>query len=222
MKRIFLVVAVVLPIPLFLATSQSAPETRTLSIAGRSGNTKAYLLNGKSYIDLEDLARLTQGSLSFKANQIVLTLPAASTDMPATAPQAKPGFSKEFLQAGIEQMGAIREWRITIVNAIQNNYPVPEQWISEQRRKADRNLALALAARSTEDDRSGYPLLSAEFANMQKLSDRFLSQRKQLQYINPGSLDNDPLDQQILSCARSLASVAADNRFHEETACSEV
>lgn len=57
---------------------------------------------------------------------------------------------------------------------------------------------------------------------MQNLSELFLNKRRQSQYIDPKSIDNDPLDQQILACARSLASMAADNQFHEEAACIEL
>jgi hypothetical protein len=118
-------------------------------------------------------------------------------------------------------MNAIREWRITIVNSIRDNSPVSEEWVSELQRRAQKNLALVGAGRSTEDDRNGNLLLAAEFANMRKLSDGFLSRRKRLQYIDPGSIDNDPLDRQILACARSLASMGADNQFRDEAACIE-
>ncbi len=199
---------------------QSSPDTRTLSIAGQPGSVRVREYSGKSYIALDDLARLTHGSLSFTGNQIVLALPAALA-VPQPAP-VRTGFSKPFLEAGIEQMSTIREWRITIVNSIQNNSPVPEEWISRLRRKADEQLTLAATARNTDDDRSGYPLLAAEFANMQKFSERFLARRKQLEYIDPKSTDNDPLDRQILACARGLASMAAENQFHEEAACTEL
>jgi hypothetical protein len=118
-------------------------------------------------------------------------------------------------------MSAIREWRITIVNSIKNNSPISEDWIAQLQGRAQKNLALVAAARSTEDDRNGYTLLAGEFANMRKLSDRFLSKRRQLLYINPDSINNDPLDQQIVACGRSLASMAADNQFRDEAACSE-
>jgi hypothetical protein len=205
----------------FLAYPQSAPDARTLSIAGRSESAKILELSGKSYVEVEDVARLTRGSLAFKANQVLLTLPVEPAQSPGAAPPATQGFSKEFLQAGIEQMSAIREWRITIVNSIHDNSPVSADWIAELQRRAQKNLALVGAARSTEADQNGYLLLAAEFANMQKLSDRFLSKRKQLQYIDPDSIDNDPLDQQILACARSLASMAAANQFHDEASCTE-
>jgi hypothetical protein len=206
----------------YLAPSHSAQAASTLSIVGRAEYANILEFNGKSYVDVEDVARLTRGSLTFRTNQVLLTLPTeAAQSVPTSAPAAQ-GFSKEFLQAGIELMSAIREWRITIVNSIQNNFPVSEGWVSQQEGRAQKNLALAASARSTEDDRNGYQLLAGEFANMRKLSERFLSRRKQLQYIDPKSIDNDRLDQDVLNCAHSLASMAANNQFHYEPSCSEL
>lgn len=205
----------------FLARSQANPDARTLSIPGHSESIKVLELNGKSYVEVEDIARLTRGSLTFNGNRIFLTLPSGAAHASAASPVPVNGFSKEFLRAGIEQLSAIREWRSTIVNSIKNNSPVSETGISELQRRAHRNLALVAAARSTEDDRNGYVLLAGEFANMQKLSDALLSKRKRLQYIDPRSIDNDPLDRRILACADSLASMASNNEFHDEWACRE-
>lgn len=199
--------------------AQTPPEARTLSIAGRPGSATVMDVNGTSYVSLDALARLLRGSLSYSGNQTILTL-SAEQGTGASAPRA--GFSKEFLAAGIEQMSTIREWRVTIINSIQNNFRVSDELIAQFRRKADQQLAVAAAARSTNDDRSGYPLLAGEFANMQKFSDRFLENERKVQYIDPASIDNDPLDRQILTCARSLAAMASENQFREEAACTEL
>lgn len=158
-----------------------------------------------------------RGSLTFDADRILLTLPSDS----AHEPSVIHGFSREFLQALIEQMSDIREWRAAVNNSIQSNAPISEQFVGELQRGAHKNLALAGTVRSTQEDHHCYPLLAAEYSNMQKLSDRFLSLRKQLKYIDPRSADNDPLDRQILACAHSLASMAADNQFHAEPQCTE-
>jgi hypothetical protein len=222
MRNVFRITMMLLVGASFHAHSQSAHASRTLSIAGHSEYANILDVNGKSYVAIEDIARLTRGSLIFKGNQILLTLPGEAAQAPVTAAPATQGFSKEFLQAGIEQMSTIREWRITIVNSIHNNSPVSEEWVSELQRRAQKNLALAAAARSTEDDGNAYQLLDGEFANMRKLSDRFLSKRRQLQYIDPKSIDNDPLDQQIVACGRGLSSMAANNQFHDESSCIEI
>jgi hypothetical protein len=210
-----------------LAQATQATESQpggTLSVKGYTGTTPLVEMNGRSYVDLEALARLIEGSLSYAQNQVTLTLPSAAGEPPSgetPADEAKQGFSKPFVRAAIEQMAVIREWRIEIVNAVQNNYPIAESWVSAQRRLAERNLQLASAAASTDDDRSGVPLLTAEFKNMQKLSDRILAKRRQASYIPPKSLNNDPLDQQILACSKSMAAMVANDAFQDDAACRE-
>src|SRR5436305_5509084 len=198
---------------------ECASDRHRFSIAGQSEYAKILEINGKSYVEVADVARLTRGSISFSTNQVLLSSPAQPAS--AAAPPATQGFSKEFRQTGIELMSSLREWRITILNSIQNNFPASQEWVSELQRRAQRNLALVGSARSTQDDRSGYTLLAAEFANMRKLSDGFLSKRRKLQYIDPHSIDNDPLYRQIMACGRSIASMAAENQHRDEAACIE-
>jgi hypothetical protein len=197
--------------------AQATQQRGALAVKGHPGTAPLIQVDGRSYVDVTMLAQLTQGTLSYSGDQVTLTLPST----PEEAAPTKQGFSKQFLQAGIEAMSEIREWRIAIVNAVQNNYPISEDWVAAQRRLAETNLRLASAAASTDDDRSAVPLLTAEFKNMQKLSDRIMAKRRQATYISPKSLNNDPLDQQILSCAKSMESMAANNAFQDTSACHE-
>jgi hypothetical protein len=205
-----------------LAQATQPPDSQpgsALAVTGHTGTTPLVEMNGRSYVDLEALARLIEGSLSYKQNEVTLKLPNAPEEAPAA--EATQGFSKPFVRAGIEQMSVIREWRIGIVNAVKGNYPISEEWVSAQKRQADTNLRLATEAASTEDDRSGVPMLTAEFKNMQKLSDRILAKRRKATYVPPRSLDNDPLDQQILACARSMAAMLENNAFQDDANCHE-
>jgi hypothetical protein len=114
---------------------------------------------------------------------------------------------------------SIREWRVAMVNAIQNNSPVTENWVGGLRRSADSRLQLAVAAASTDSDQRAVELLRNEFANMQQMSDQFLAQHAKANYIAPDSFDSNPQDQKILSCARGLASMAASKQFQDEPSC---
>jgi hypothetical protein len=198
---------------------QTPQKTSTFTITGHAGEAQVLQVNGKSYIEIQTLARLTQGTLSFKADQTILTLPPADSNGQASAPHVEAGFSRAFVQAGIEEIGVIREWRIAIVNAVQNNSPVSEDWVFGQNRLADKNLALASAAASTNDDRNAFPLLSAEFSNMQKLSELYLAVRKQATFISPDTFDNSLLEQQILNCARDFVSMTENHEFQDQPAC---
>lgn len=76
-----------------LAWSQDAPQNLTLIVAGQPGQVPILRVNGKSYVDVDALARLTKSSLSFKGNQVILTPSASapSTAAPAPKPSAPAG-----------------------------------------------------------------------------------------------------------------------------------
>ena len=203
--------------------SQAGQENRTLTVSGQPGQAPVIQKDGRAYVDVEALARLTGSSLSFKGNQITLTLPAsaasAPTSTPAAAPAANSAFSKDFLKAGIETMTVIREWRSALVSNIQNGYPVTDGFVARYRDPAVKNLRLGYVAVSTDSDRSAYQLLSNEVDNMQRFSNRILAAYKNMENINPDTLNDDPLLQQILSCSRSLVSMAASGQFQDDGTC---
>lgn len=199
--------------------AQTPQKSSTLTIAGHPGEARLLLVNGKSYIDIEELARLTQGTLSFKSNQTTLTLPTSNRDVPALVPHANAGFSRAFIQASIEEVSVIREWQIAIVKAVGTNSPVPVDWISAQQRQAEKNLALASAAATTDSDRGTYTMLSAELNHMQILSERYLAIRKQDGFISPDSFNSSSLEDQIMSCAQGIVSMTESHEFHDQPAC---
>ena len=214
-----LIVVALLVVPA-LALSQAGQEPRTLIVNGQPGRVNVVLINGRSYVDLEALARVANGSLGFSGNQITLTLPsAASTATPSTNPPANPGFSRDFMNAGIEQMSAIREWRSALANAIQNGFPISENWLDGYRSEAAKALRLASVAVSTDSDRNAFQLLTNVFENMKKLSNNYVAARQSLKYISPDSLTNDPLNQKIVSCGHSLAAMAASGQFVGDSSC---
>jgi hypothetical protein len=185
---------------------------------------------GRSYVDVEALARITKGTLAFQGGRIILTLPgtpssasAAATATRATAtPPAtrpKPAFSKEFVPAAIVELIAIREWRAAVVDTVRKGAPLSDETIAGFRRAADNKQTLAAAAASTDADHKILPLLQEEFNNMQKLSDRFLQMHASVSYIRPDSLDNDPQDQQVVACASGITSMANSGQFADVPTC---
>src|SRR5271156_4456945 len=88
---------------------QPPQGARGLTVAGYTGTAPVIQAGGKSYVSIEDLARLTQGSLSFKADQIILTPSIPHNDAPPAPPAVKQGFSRGFLTSAIEAMSVLRE-----------------------------------------------------------------------------------------------------------------
>jgi len=206
-----------------LALSQAAQETRILIVNGQLGQVTVVQVNGRSYVDLEALARVANGSVGFSGNQITLTLPGAANTPPpaasATTAPANPGLSKGFLKAGIEAMSLVREWHSALANAIQNGFPLAESWLSGYRNQAAAALRLASVAASTDSDQSASQLLNNEFENMKTLSNNYVAARQSLDYIAPDALKNDSLDQKIINCGHSLAGMAASGQFVDDGSC---
>jgi len=198
-------------------------QSRTLIVNGQPGQMKVMEIDGRSYVDLESLARIANGTLGFSGKQITLTLPSSAAGTASAvalpSPPANSGFSKEFLRAGIEEMALIREWRSALVNSVENNYPIQEDWVESYRGRASTSLGLASVAASTDSDRSAVQLLSNELDNMKALSVKLLAERKMMHIVSPETLNDDPLNQNILTCARSLASMAVGGQFVDDASC---
>ena len=110
-----------------LALLPAAPENRTLVVNGQPADVTIIQINGRAYADLEALARVVNGAVGFKGNQVTLTLlgSAASNQAqtPGSIPAANSEFSKEFVRAGIEEMSNIREWRSALANRCSKRLP---------------------------------------------------------------------------------------------------
>jgi hypothetical protein len=203
---------------LALAQAAQEKENLTLVINGRPGAAKVVQTDGRSFVEIDALARLVNGTLRFSGSQIILTIPASTAGGPAGQPKP-PAFSKDFLRATVEAMTAIREWQSGLANDVQHGYPLPEDWISNSRSAAAKNFSLASVAASTDYDRSALRLLTAEFNDMEQLSDNILAIHHSREYIPPDTMNNDPLNQRILSCAHSLGSIIARQKFEDDGTC---
>jgi len=208
-----------------VALCKAAQEPQTLIVNGQPTQISVVQMNGHSYVDIAALARAANGSLSFNGNQITLTLPGTNS-APAPAPAqasaslaANSDFSKSFMRAGIEQMTIIREWRTALANAVQNGFPITDDWLSAYRSQATTALRLAFVAISTDSDNNAYGLLNSEFENMKLLSNNYVALRQSMQFIAPDSLANDPLNKKILNCGHSLAAMAANGQFADDGSC---
>jgi len=113
----------------------------------------------------------------------------------------------------------LREWHTALASAIQNGYAVTAGMLAPYRAQATTNLRLASTAASTDSDRSAYQLLSNEFQNMAKLSDKYVAARAAMTYISPDALQNDSLNQSFVACGRSLGAMAASGQFVDDGSC---
>ena len=119
----------ILLLPLLVLVAQ---ETSALLIEGHQGQARVIQVQGKNYVEVEGLARITGGSLRFAGNQIILTLPGGANAVPQTersAPAA--ALSRPFLSAGIETMREILEWHAALKTGVERGYPLSDVWFGQ-------------------------------------------------------------------------------------------
>src|SRR5271166_2317622 len=102
MKRPVIVEAILMSAVMALAQTQVKRET--LSVQGCQGRATVTRNHGRVFVDVQDLARITKGSLSFEEDRIILTLAPKDASEPARDTATKSGFSPAFMRAAIEAM----------------------------------------------------------------------------------------------------------------------
>jgi hypothetical protein len=200
-----------------LGFSQSGQQTGTLVVTGHPGQAPVTHLDGRPYVAVDALARLMNGSLGYRGNEITLTV--SGTAVAAVTQPANRAFSREFLNAGIEAVSDTREWRSALLVAVEHGYKVSDAGVDGFRAQAVKNYQRASVAATTDSDRNALDLLNRNLAHMQQLHDKVVAARKNLSYINVDSLTKDPLDQKIVRCAHFLDEMAVSGEFQDNGSC---
>ena len=204
---------------------QAQQRAESFSIDTYPGYAKVVRSQGRVYVDLEDLAQITKGSLRFDGERIILSLPSDASSLSGS--EAPTGFSRPFMKAAIEAMASIREWGGILMVTVQRGYPVDDSIVGNtiggyQSRAGD-NVALASAAASNDCDRQGFELLRNEFTGMQAWSEKFVEARRSSQAANlttsEHAIDDDADAQRLIRCGRFLAETFASGTFQDDSAC---
>jgi hypothetical protein len=209
-----------------MASAQTQRQTERFSIEGYMGQANIIRSQGRVLVDVQDLARITRGALSFEENRIILTL-APSDALERRDSAGKSGFSPAFMRASIEAMASMREWGGMLQVIVENGYPVGKAMAGNtirayQGRAAD-SVALASAAASTDDDHRGLELLRNEFNSVQAWAEGFVDARNSMRAVDLTTsehpLNNDPDAQKIISCGQFLAQMFGAGAFQDDVAC---
>lgn len=209
------------------ASAQTQRQGEAFSIQGYPGRANATRLQGRLLVDVQDLAQITNGSLSFNRGRITLTLPRCEASDSTVGDASSAGFSRAFMKAAIEAMASIREWGGMLMITVQNGYPVGNNMagntiMAYQGRAAD-SVALASSAASNDSDYHGVELLRNEFNNIQSWADRFAKARSSLSAANitmsENALNDDEETQKIIRCGQFLAQMFAGGAFQDDAAC---
>ncbi|HXJ88338.1 MAG TPA: hypothetical protein VMS18_16065 [Candidatus Binatia bacterium] len=210
-----------------MALAQTQVQRETLSVQGYQGQATVVRNHGRVFVDVQDLARITKGSLSFEESRIILTLTPSGASELASDTATKSGFSPPFMRTAIEAMASIREWGGMLQVIVENGYPVGKAMAGNtvrayQGRAAD-SVALASAAASTDDDHRGLELLTNEFSNVQAWAESFINARNELRAVDLTTSEH-PLkdDEQVhamIHCGQFLAQMFGSGTFQDDAAC---
>jgi hypothetical protein len=218
-----LVVATIAAPMTMQAVAQNGVRTRSLVVNGYRGDAEVVQLGGKDYIEVNGLVRIAQGTLSFHGDQIVLTVPMSELSSQHTDNSDPNALSREFMKAGVEEVTLLREWASPLANAIENGFPITEQWVHGFRAKAADGLRMASVAATTAADKSALEFLSREFQLVDGWSNKLLEARESMDTgkyaTSPDALKNEPESQKIIGCARSIESLLTSGTFHDDGSC---
>ena len=206
--------------------AQDTP-TRTLIVNGRTVDAGVLLVEGRSYVDIEGLAKGIGGSVTFEAEQIALTIPgpppsAAPQTAPQTPPQIPEAMSKEFQKIAVFTLAEMREWKGAIGSVVTSGMPVVGTWSQDYHDRVEADLMQAALAASTEPDRQSLQLLQQELALLTEWADNVLGERKALnaaRTIDPNSLQNDQSLAKISRCGQFLSSMIVSGAFSDDSSC---
>jgi hypothetical protein len=202
--------------------AQDTP-TRTLIVNGKTVDAGVLLVEGRSYVDIEGLAKGMGGSVTFEADQISLTIPGPlPSAAPQTTPQSQEGMSKDFQKVAVFTLAEMREWRGAIGTVITSGMPVVGTWSQDYHDRVEADLMQATLAASTDSDRQALPLLQQEFALLTEWADTVLEERKALnaaRTIDPNSLQNDQSLARISKCGQFLSAMIVSGTFSDDSSC---
>jgi hypothetical protein len=200
---------------------------RTLVVNGRSVDTAVVEVEGRSYVDIEGLAQVIGGSVTFEPNQITLTLPEPApattpADTSAATPQAVDDMSKQFQQLAVFTLSEMREWRGAVSAVVTSGAPVVGTWPDDYHDRVGNDLLQATLGASTVQDNQAVQLLQQEYALLTDWANQVLGERKALdaaRSIDPNSLQNDQALAKISKCGQFLSSMIVGGNFYDDSSC---
>jgi hypothetical protein len=199
---------------------------KQLVVNGKTTNAVVLQVGGRSYVDVDTLAQITNGSVTIAANQILLTIPnsnsSANSSADVAAAQAPPGLSRNFASAAIATVSDMKEWTGAIGTMVTYGLAANAEWAQTYHDRVQTSLAQAAVAASTNSDRDALRLLDNQFANLANWASTVIADRQAMngdKTMDPNALQNDPALAKIMTCGRFLNSMLVSGSFADNSSC---
>src|SRR6267378_537814 len=227
--RFFLPLGFVLALAGVLFAQSTPNKNKILVVNGKSAGPAVRQIDGRSYVDIETLAQVTNGVVTIERHRIVLTIPASdsgatASPAPANAPPAQPpqGLSRDFASAAIAELAEMREMRGAIRAMITYGLAVSNNWAQDDQGRVMTGLRQAEVAATTEDDQHALQLLQNEADKLARWADSVFAAREVLNgamTVDPNALQNDPALAKIRSCGQFLNALLVSGTFADDSSC---
>ncbi len=205
-----------------ILVAQSPPD-RALFVNGKAAGTVTQV-GGRSYVDLDTVAQITNGTLTIEATRILLNIPARETGANAAAAEPVPAnlLSKDFARTAIAALAEMREWRGAIGTILTYGVPVVGSWPQDYHDRVQAGLSQVAVAASTAGDQDALGLLRNQFENVSQWAGGIVSARQAMNAtntVNPNYAANDPLLAKIGNCNNFLNSMLVSGAFADDASC---
>jgi hypothetical protein len=207
--RFFLALGFVLALAGVLFAQSAPNKNKILIVNGKSAGPVIRKIDGRSYVDIETLAEVTNGVVTIERHRIVLTIPASDSGATASAaPDSAPpadaapvtaaaadvsaapartgpaqppqGLSRDFASAGIAALAEMREMQGAIRAMITYGLAVSDTWTRNGQGRVMTGLQQAQVAATTEDDQLALHLLQNEADKLESWADSVFAARQVL------------------------------------------
>jgi hypothetical protein len=200
---------------------------KTLVVNGNSAGTAVREIDGHTYVEIEALARATNGVVTIEPTRVLLSIPvaaptAAVTPTTATSAPAGHGLSTEFKRAAIAELAEMREWRGAVGAMITYGLAAGSATAQDYHSICEEGLSQASVVATTDSDRSALQLLKGEYDNLSAWAAQVIADRKALnasRTVDPNSMANDPVLTKITACGRFLNSMIVNGVYGDDSSC---
>ena len=205
------------------APAQTPPAKTMVVVNGRATDVAVMQIDGRSYIDVDALARIMHGAAKFETGRVLLTFPPAEGGVNPEPTVA--GLSKGFSRAGIAQLSEMREWKAAIASVIRSGV-AEGNWLGpllrDHRVRAEASLGQTSLAAKTESDQKALQLLKNQFTSLGEWDSNTQAAVHSLNAepsISPAIAANDPLLAKISECGNFLNAMLVDGEFADNSSC---
>ncbi len=201
--------------------AQRGPD-KPLVVNGRTVGTPVVQIDGRSYVDIDTVAQLTNGVVTVQSDRILLTIRAVAPSPPPPPPPPPEGLSREFAREAISVLAEMREWRGAVGTVRSYNVPFAGTWPQDYHDRVESNLMQVAVAASTGPDQDALQLLRNEFDNLSNWASSVIAERQALnatKTVNPDVTQNDQALAKISNCSSFLSSMLVSGMFADSPNC---